>query len=162
MKTMIIYDLIFGNTEQIARTIGKALGADQEVEILSVGDATPEQLAGLNLLIVGSPTRQFRPTPAISQFLERIPANSLQGVNVAAFDTRISLNDIQSSIGRFFVRAGSYAARPIAEKLKKKRGNLAPDPEGFYVKGEKGPLKDGELERSATWARQIIAAVPVK
>jgi hypothetical protein len=31
-------------------------------------------------------------------------------------------------------------------------------PEGFYVQGTEGPLKQGELERAASWARQIIAS----
>jgi len=28
-------------------------------------------------------------------------------------------------------------------------------PEGFYVAGTEGPLKEGELERKAAWAGQI-------
>jgi len=37
----------------------------------------PEELTGLELLIVGSPTRGFRPTPAIAEFLKSIPADCL-------------------------------------------------------------------------------------
>jgi len=156
MKTLIVYDSIFGNTEQIARAMGATIGLSQEVEVLHVNDVKAEQLMGLNLLIVGSPTRGFRPTPEIIRFLGRIPANSLKGINVATFDTRVQVSDIESSIGRFFVKAGGYAAKPIADRLKKCGGNLIMPPEGFYVKGEKGPLKDGELERSAEWARKIL------
>jgi hypothetical protein len=29
-------------------------------------------------------------------------------------------------------------------------------PEGFIVKGREGPLKDGELERAAGWAKGIL------
>jgi len=29
-------------------------------------------------------------------------------------------------------------------------------PEGFLVTGEKGPLKEGELERAADWAKLVI------
>jgi flavodoxin I len=61
MKTLIIYDSFFGNTEQIAQAIGRAIGSQQNVEVFRVSQATSEQLAGLNLLIVGSPTRGFRP-----------------------------------------------------------------------------------------------------
>jgi flavodoxin len=157
MKALVIYDSFFGNTEQIARAIGNALGSQGEVEVLRVGDVKPEQLAGLNLLIVGSPTRAFRPTPAISSFLGRIPANGLQGVKVAAFDTRMSTQDANSPILAFFVKLFGYAAKPIADKLTKKGGELAIPPEGFFVKGSEGPLKEGELERAADWARQIIA-----
>jgi flavodoxin len=156
MKTVIVYDSIFGNTEQIAKAIGKALSSETEVEVLKVSQVNPEQLMGLNLLVVGSPTRAFRPTQAVKKLLGSIPGNGLKGVNIAAFDTGISLEDIDSSIGHFFINLFGYAARPIANRLVKKGGNLIIDPEGFFVKGSEGPLKEGELERAADWAGQIL------
>ena len=161
MKVLIIYDSSFGNTEQIAQAIGHALGSQEDVEVLRVGNVKPEQLTGLKLLIVGSPTHGFRPTPAINSLLGGIPMNGLRGVKVAAFDTRISINDIDPPIvrfiGRFVVKLFGYAAKPIADRLKKKGGELTIPPEGFYVKGTEGPLKEGELERAADWAKQIMA-----
>ena len=157
MKTLIIYDSIFGNTAQIAQAIGSAFGSQQDVEILHVSHVKPQQLTGLKLLIVGSPTRGFRPTPAIKSLLGRIEADGLKGAKVAAFDTRISTDDIESRIGRFFVNRFGYAAQPIADRLKKKGGELIISPEGFLVKGTEGPLKEGELDRAADWARQIMA-----
>ena len=159
MKVLVIYDSFFGNTEQIARTIGNALGSPEDVEILRVGNLKPEQLTGLKLLIVGSPTRGFRPTPAINNLLGRIPMNGLKGVKVAAFDTRISVNDIESSILRFLARLFlfGYAAKPISDRLERKGGELIVSPEGFFVKGSEGPLKEGELERATDWAKQLMA-----
>jgi hypothetical protein len=78
---------------------------------------------------------------------------------VAAFDTRLSLSDIESSALRFIVKTGGYAAKLIADSLKKIGGDLIIPPEGFLVKGEEGPLKEGELERAADWAKQIMAAL---
>ena len=69
MKTLVIYDSIFGNTEQIALTIGKALQSRGDIKVLKVNQVKPVQLTGLNLVIVGSPTRAFRPTGAITKFL---------------------------------------------------------------------------------------------
>ena len=156
MKVMIIYDSIFGNTEQIARTISNALASHDNVETLPVSNVKPQQLTGMKLLIIGSPTRGFRPTPAIKNLLRKIPVNGLKGVKVAAFDTRISVNDIESRIGRFFVNQFGYAAQPISDWLMKKGGELIIAPEGFFVKGTEGPLKEGELERAAEWAKQIM------
>ena len=159
MKALTIYDSFFGNTEQIAQAIGNALGNQEDVEILRVGNVKPEQLTGLTLLIVGSPTRGFRPTPAISNLLKRIPRNGLDGVKVAAFDTRFSMDEIESSVFilRILVNVFGYAAKPISDRLKKKGGELIIPPEGFFVKGTEGPLKEGELERAAVWAKQIMA-----
>lgn len=159
MKALTIYDSFFGNTEQIAQAIGNALGSQEDIEILRVGDVKPEQLTGLTLLVVGSPTRGFRPTPAISNLLKRIPRNGLSGVKVAAFDTRFSMDEIESSVFilRILVNTFGYAAKPISDRLKKKGGELIIPPEGFFVKGTEGPLRKGELERAADWAKQIMA-----
>jgi hypothetical protein len=56
----------------------------------------------------------------------------------------------------FFVNIFGYAAKPIGERLVKKGGDLNMPPEGFFVTGTEGPLKEGELERAADWARQLL------
>ncbi|MBN1559130.1 flavodoxin family protein [candidate division KSB1 bacterium] len=158
MKTVIIYDSAYGNTEQIARAIGAAVGSAEGVAIIKASDVKAEQLSGLKLLIVGSPTQKFRPLASTTRFLKSIPANALQGVKVAAFDTRLTESEINRvRILAFFVSLFGYAARPIADKLVKKGGELIALPEGFYVKGTEGPLQEGELERAAVWAKQIAA-----
>ncbi|MGE5593097.1 MAG: flavodoxin family protein [Betaproteobacteria bacterium] len=156
MKVLIVYDSIFGNTEQIARAIGKALGATANVEALRVGDVKPEHLSGLGLLIVGSPTRGFRPTKPIAGFLNSIPQDGLRGVRVSAFDTRISTADVRARFLNVMVKLFGYAAKPIADGLEKRGGSLAAPPEGFFVKDTEGPLKDGEIERAAAWARSLM------
>ena len=157
MSVLIIYDSVFGNTEKIARAIGTAFGPQEAVEIHKVSDVSPEQLAGLKILIVGSPTRQFRPTTAMTNFLNSLPGNSLKGVRVAAFDTRLTTSKIEGTpILAFFVKMFGYAARPIAARLEKKGGTLILPPEGFFVEDTEGPLQEGELERAAIWATQMI------
>ena len=159
MKVLIIYDSVFGNTEQIAQAIGNALGSQEDVEILRVGNVKPEQLTGFEMLIVGSPTRQVKPTAATTNLLKGIAKNGLKGVKVAAFDTRFTMSQIEESspILPFFVRLFGYAAKPISDRLAKRGGELVIPPEGFFVEGVAGPLKEGELERAADWAKQIIA-----
>jgi flavodoxin len=153
---MVVYDSAYGNTEQVAQAIGKALGGPGEVEVLRVGEVRPGHLGGVELLVVGSPTQRFTATSATTQFVKSIPQDGLQGVRVAAFDTRFT----ESEIGRirilaFFVRLFGYAAEPIAGRLVKKGGELAAPPEAFYVGGTEGPLLEGELERAAAWARGL-------
>jgi len=156
MKTLIVYDSVFGNTEQVARAIGNSLGSKETVETFRVSDVQQEHLTGLGTLIVGSPTRAFKPTKAITGFLKKIPSNGLSGVRVAAFDTRISTADVKSRLLNLLVKLFGYAAQPIADKLEKKGGKLIVPPEGFFVKDSEGPLKDGELERAANWAKTVL------
>lgn len=157
MKVLVVYDSVFGNTEKIAQAIGGALAAGNDAATLRVNDVKLEQLKGINLLIIGSPTRGFRPTEGITNFLQSIPGNSLNGIPVAAFDTRLKADE--SSFLTRLVLKGGYAAKTIANLLVKNGGNLVTPPEGFFVKDREGPLKDGELERAAAWAGKIASLV---
>jgi flavodoxin len=148
MNALVIYDSVFGNTEKIAQAIAAALGT----QAVPVSQAEADQLRGFDLLVVGSPTRGFRPTEGIAKLLNGLPKNHLAGMRVAAFDTRIVLETIDSKALRFLVDKGGYAASTIAKALEKKGGQLAAPPEGFFVTGEQGPLRDGELQRAAAWA----------
>ena len=155
MKVLIVYDSVYGNTEKIAKAIGDAITS--KARVLRVGEVKSSELKAFDLLIVGSPTRQFRPTAAINNLLKRISKNGLKGVKVAAFDTRFTISEIEESrVLPFFVRLFGYAAKPISDRLKKKGGELIIPPEGFFVEGVEGPLKEGELERAASWAKVIV------
>lgn len=159
MKVRVVYDSVFGNTERVAQAIGEALGSQGDGETVRVGEVQPEELTGLDLLIVGSPTRAFRPTGATAKLLQAIPRDGLAGVKVAAFDTRISPADVNSRVLNVMVKLFGYAADPIAKRLQKKSGELAVAPEGFFVEDTEGPLKEGELDRAAEWARRILATL---
>lgn len=152
MKTLIVYDSLYGNTEKIAQAIGNAVDG----QMLRAGQANPADLKGFDLLIVGSPTQQFRAMAGVKKFISDIPKGDLKGVQVTAFDTRLGMEDMPSRILPPFVKIFGYAAVPLANSLVSKGGKLAAPPEGFLVKGMEGPLKDGELERAANWARQLI------
>lgn len=154
MKALVIYDSVFGNTERIARAIGSALGADTPIKRIS--KVVPADLAGLDILFVGSPTRSFKPTSAITDFLAALPSGALNGVRAAAFDTRIPLESIKNPLFRLIVKKGGYADRIIANALSDKGATLAIPSGGFIVLESEGPLKDGELERAAVWAASIL------
>lgn len=145
MKALIVYDSVYGNTEKIAKAIGGAITG--EVKVLRVNEANPSKLKTIDLLIVGSPTQGGRPTPAIQDFLDKVSEPAIKGINVAAFDTRLSTK---------WVGIFGYAAGRIADSLKRNGGILIASPEGFFVKGKEGPLKEGELGRAASWAKAIV------
>ncbi|MCW4049961.1 MAG: flavodoxin family protein [Candidatus Bathyarchaeota archaeon] len=148
MKSLIVYDSVHGNTEKIARAIGEAITG--EAQVLHVEKVNPSEITTYNLLIIGSPTHGGRPTPAMREFLSKAPA--LNGATVAAFDTRIPMK---------WVRIFGYAAGRIANILKRKGGKLIVPPEAFFVMGTEGPLKEGEIEHAASWAKEIEKKVPM-
>lgn len=147
MKSLVIYDSKFGNTEKIAKAIGSALSKSGNVAVVHVGNESMADIEKVDVLIVGSPTQAWNATPATKSFLENIPA--LHNIPAAAFDTRFK---------RTRLLTGS-AARKIAKVLKKKGGVLLAEPESFFVTGMEGPLLEGELERAKTWAKEVARVV---
>jgi hypothetical protein len=91
--------------------------------------------------------------------LKELARRGLDGVQVAAFDTRVSLNEIKSSFFRSLIDMGGYAAQRIARRLERAGGTLVIPPEGFIVEGKEGPLKAGELDRARDWAKRIAATL---
>jgi len=152
MKSLVLYDSQFGNTEKIAKAIGAGLGDD--VKVVSAKDVPLSDLKSLDLLIVGSPTQGGRPTQALQQFFNSIPPDSLKNIKVAAFDTRFSEKAHNFGL-RLIMNIFKYAAGRIANTLETKGGILAIQPEGFFVIGKEGPLKQGELERAMVWAKKL-------
>jgi flavodoxin I len=138
VKALVIYDSVHGNTEKIAQAIGEAIGA----RVFRVADVSPADLQRVDLLVVGAPTHAGNATKGINNFLKTLPA--LPGAKVAAFDTR----GAKSAFG--------VAADKIAKGLEKAGLKLQAPPQGFIVKGIKGPLVEGELERAAGWAKRLI------
>ena len=109
MKTVVVYDSVFGNTEQVARRIAEALPGT--VKLVKVGGASPQELNGADMLIVGSPTVGGRATRPMQEFLELIPKSVAEKVRLAAFDTRISMK---------FAQVFGYAAPRMADVLVQK------------------------------------------
>lgn len=147
MNAWVVYDSQYGNTEKIAGAVGDALGPDARV--MRAGGVDPADLERVDLLVVGSPTHGGRPTEAVQGLLDRLKGSLPAGMRVAAFDTRLAAK---------WVRIFGYAAPKIAGALEEEGGNLVAPAEGFVVKGREGPLKDGELERAAGWARELVGS----
>jgi flavodoxin I len=147
MKTLIVYDSAYGNTEKIAKIMGSTIGGDTAV--VRAGDADLSGHEPIDFLIVGSPTYAGRPTQPVQDFLDKIPGTSLKDVSVASFDTRVPAK---------FAKIFGYASIKIDKILKAKGGVSTLPPEGFLVKGKEGPLIDGEEERASAWAREVISS----
>ena len=156
MKALVLYDSFFGNTEKIALSVAESLRANAEVLVLRVNKADPSSVSGIDLLVLGSPTRGFRPSEGITAFLNKLTPGSLNGINAAAFDTRVDTAVINSKMLRFMAKTFGYADKVMVNEMQKKGANLVSIGQGFIVNGNEGPLKDGELERAAEWAKTLV------
>jgi len=147
MKVLVIFDSVYGNTQKVAEAIGGAIVG--EVKVVRASQIDTDCPGQVDLLAVGAPTQGGRPTQPVLGFLAKVPEAVVKDTKVAAFDTRYA--------GRF-VKIFGFAADRIAEALVAKGGKLIAPPEAFFVTGKKGPLKEGELERAASWARKIAGS----
>jgi flavodoxin I len=145
MRTLVIYDTQFGNTERIAQAVAQALSAYGPSRACLVKGVSTLDLEGVDLVVLGSPTQAWKATDGIRSFLSLIPRESLAGRFAASFDTRLH--------GPALI-TGS-AARAIARDLRRLRCDVLVPAESFFVAGKEGPLDDGETARAAKWAHQL-------
>jgi flavodoxin I len=146
MNTLIIYDSTFGNTEKIAQAIADVVAERGSVRTLRANKVQSSDLEGVDLLVLGCPTHKHRPTDAVQAFLERVSRRSLGVISAAVFDTRYRKPRLLT---------GS-AARRLAKSFRKAGASLVTPPQSFFVVSREGPLEEGELERAAAWAREVL------
>jgi flavodoxin len=151
MNALVVYDSQYENTERIAQAIADTLDEFGEARAVRLDPAHPLEFQGVDMFIVGCPTQGWRPTPAIQSFLEEVSSEELRSLAVACFDTRFRLPCWMT---------GS-AAKVMARTLQEKGVSLLTPPESFFVNGTEGPLRDGELDRAAAWARILIQEAEV-
>ena len=154
MSILIVYDSIFGNTAKVALAMAEAVSGARAVP---VSDAATLDLNGVTLLVVGSPTRGFRPTPAIQEFIDGLGDDMLAGRRASVFDTRLDLETVHPAPLRWVMEVGGYAANTLEHLLAEKGCVMTGKPAGFLVSGSEGPLLAGELERARSWMRDLVA-----
>lgn len=141
MKTLIVFDSNYGNAKTIAETLSKELNGALTV---SVAEFVPSLLDGVELLVVGCPINWWRPSKRTIRFLSGLKRHQLAGIKGASFDTRMEsffpFNDAMKRISRVLKNAGAEIVVP---------------PQFFTVKGKKGPLAAGEIEKAVSWAKLI-------
>jgi flavodoxin len=164
MKALMVYESLFGNTEEVARAIGDGLSLEMEVLPYPVGDAPEAINQFVDLIVVGGPThafslsrpgtradavRQGAPPDRAATGLREWLGNLHKGFHselVATFDTRVDR-----------VRRLPGSAAKKAERLMHDLGYATVGHESFYVSDTPGPLLPGELDRARDWGRQLGA-----
>jgi flavodoxin len=170
MKALVVYESLFGNTEQVALAITSGLSKHGEVELIEVTDAPAVITEPFDLLVLGGPTHAFsmtRPSTredafrqgaaqgstaiGLREWLEHLTGGP-HSEQVATFDTRVAK-----------VRHLPGSAAKGAAKVALKLGyEAAAQPESFYVEDVSGPLIDGELSRAQAWGEQLGAQAAVR
>jgi hypothetical protein len=156
MRILVVFESMFGATEQIARAVGRGLAA----EVVNVDDA-PTDLSGVDLLVVGGPThvhgmsraetrksaaeqgeQPTRSGTGVREWLDSLGPVP-RGLPVAAFDTRIDKP-------RLLTGAASVG---IVKRLRRLGCRASAAAESFFVGTDAAGtgLAAGELARAEAW-----------
>ncbi|MGK0714975.1 flavodoxin family protein [Leucobacter sp. W1153] len=167
MRAIVIFESLWGNTEQIAREIASGMSearSDLQVEIHpAAAEALP--VDGIELIVVGGPTHAFSmsssstrqgatqqgatdiPDAGIREWIEAQPSPA-KPVWAATFDTRVVSPRLPGS-----------AAKKALKRIVRLGFQPAAEPETFGVHGYSGPIADGELERAREWGASLAVAL---
>lgn len=148
MKSVLIYASRSGNTRIAAEAIGQSLARRGSATLLSVEDAPSRIPEGTDLLVLGGPTEGHGLSEPMKAYLERLEADSVQGLAAAAFDTRLDWPRWLS---------GSAADR-IADALRERGARMIAREESFIVTMEPA-LEPGEADRAAAWGDRLAELV---
>ncbi len=164
MHAVVVFESLWGNTEQLAREIAAGIG--ERTFVVDAASAPGELDSDVDLLVVGGPTHAFSMTTrstreaAQQQGAYRIPSRGIRewiqaltsprrAVPVATFDTRVVSPRLPGSAAKKAMKQlVALGYRPVAK------------PETFGVHGYTGPVADGEPERARAWGAELVTRLP--
>ena len=162
-RALVVFESMFGNTEEIARAVAAGLGRHVSTDVVEVGSAPIEPDDDVALLVVGGPTHAFGMSrtdtrhEAVARRDGALPVSSgigvrewleaarlRPGLRTAAFATRTAMRWVPGS-----------AAGAIQRQLRGHGLDLVTPPRSFHVTGIEGPLVAGELDRARAWGDRL-------
>jgi len=162
MRTLVVFDSLYGNTERVAAAVAEGVGAFGRVDLVSVQEAPRLIPDGVDLMVVGGPTHGHGLSNASSR---RVTPRQ---VAAGARTGRIGLREWLARLGRGTTPVATFdtrfahpawltgsAARAAARRLKARGHPLVVPPQSFYVTHTKGPLAADQLDHARRWGQAL-------
>jgi hypothetical protein len=170
MRTVIIYESMYGNTHLIAEAIARGLEPGNDVSVVPVGEATRELLGGADLVVAGGPThvhgmsqaRTRRAAVAQARKAGGRPALDADAGGPGLRDWFGSLGPVSASAAAFDTRLAGpavltgRASKGIARLLARHGLTLVAAAKSFLVTTG-NQLLPGEEERAQEWGEELAA-----
>jgi hypothetical protein len=164
-RALVVYESMWGNTEQVARAIAEGLGSRLDVTVAEVSEAPTAPGDDIAVIVAGGPTHAFsmtRPSTradairqgarqghedtGLREWLSRLPEHP-DGQRLVTFDTRVGkVRHLPGSAAKSAARlARQHGYSPFARS------------ESFFVNDVDGPLLEGETTRATQWGADLAA-----
>jgi hypothetical protein len=164
MKVIVVYESYWGNTAAVAKAIAEGIGPDARV--MSTSDAKGDALAGVGLIVAGSPIIAFSlPTERARNDMAAKPGKAPSPPDLSHPSMRSWLGSLPKGSGRAaafetgFKLSPGGAAGTILKMLKGSGYEAIAKKERFLVKGSYGPIRDGELDRAKAWGAELAKSL---
>jgi flavodoxin len=168
MRALVVYESMYGNTHVVAEHIADGLRAVFDVDVVPVGEATPERVAAAALVVAGGPThahglsRSSTRRAAVDAAHKEgsdleLDADAMgpglrdwfsdlggHGTAAAAFDTRFDMS--AALTGR--------AGRGIERRFRSKGFHVVAGAESFFI-DKRNHLLDGQDRRAKEWGETL-------
>jgi flavodoxin len=158
MKALILYRSYHGNTKQVADAMAKELAVEGIESVVQDLRRRLPDLSHFDFVLIGSPTRMARVNRKARRVLKRIRKRGFAEKSIAVFDTYgpVPTDPEELEKGKKWLYPG---AAGILHRLAETMGlNVYPKTLRCEVTGLKGPLKDNELEKAASFAKDFVSA----
>ncbi len=172
MRSIVVYESMFGATHQLAEAVGIGLREHGECDVIHASEVTDAQIEAADLVVVGGPTMghtlsneasrkaaadmvehpksgttqlhldELANAPGLREWFDRV--SRFEGKAAAAFDTRVDMPTIVTG----------HASHGIAKRLKKHKFQLVVDPHSFLVDKEYNLLPD-QPAAAQLWGRGL-------
>ncbi len=148
MKVLIVYETKYGNTKKAAETIGESIKeAGNEITVVKVDAVEMDSIKDYGAIVIGSPTYASSQAKSIKKFINSLSVE--EDVNIVVFDTHTGDG---KSTGGIMRRAVKKMEKQIEKNPKL---NKVMDGLQVAVKGIKGPLIDGELDKCKEFGKEL-------
>ncbi|HST48532.1 flavodoxin family protein [Jatrophihabitans sp.] len=168
MRTLVVYESMYGNTQEIAEAVAAGLRTAGEARVLPVREAVLASLDGIDLLVVGGPTHAWGMTRARTR-AQAITDGHRKGLRVTARPGDLGLREwlaSQTGNGNGLASAAfdTRIKAPAAVTGRASRGMvrwlrrnglvvLAPAVSFFVTRDSR--LLAGETDRARRWGREL-------
>ena len=147
-KVIVVYESRYGNTKLVAESIAEGMkeAGGMEPTLSSVKEVDFDRMPDYDAILIGSPNHMEGPTGSAKKFIDKVGKLSLEGKQIAVFDTYMG-KDFQKAVKKMEKRISGKAPRL----------ELATPGLSIQIQGFKGPLSQGQLPLCKDFGGKIAA-----